>query len=336
MQITKWAILLIFLPFFSACSTPVQKDFLKNFKKDTQQSDGSFASLIVDLKYNEKSNVLVASHDSGTIDIWSTNEARSKREIKAHEYRPNSIALNSEGNIIFSSSTFGRSTKLWSAESGKQLYFIRDMTGPVSTTPNNQVYVVANKEYFRLFNYGQKHLLSKKYENGAVITTITTDMASGLIAVGTEYGTIEMWKYLETNGKPSLVKVASARPYQVGNWVVGLQFSADGKGLFSVSRYGSIDEWTPGNMKKMGSVKTTLKYVNSTSFFRDRNLLALAGTIERIGTGPGSIELISLATGETKTYPANTNLAVVEFLPPIASLISAQKRTVGVHALPKQ
>ena len=334
MQIIKWVILLILLPFISACSTPVQKGFLQNFNKDSQESDGSFSNLIVNMKYDEKNNLLVVSHDSGSIDIWNTNKLQSKRVIKAHKYRANSLAF--DGKAFFSSSTFENSTKLWNTDTGELLQLIRDMTGPVSTTPSNQFYVIANSRHVRLFDAKQMLLLPEKYSCEGVITAIATDASSGLIAIGTESGTIEVWQYSEIKGVPAIKKVTSFKPYEIGDWVVGLQFSPVGKSLYAVTRFGSIDEWTSHTLEKRRSLPTTLKYVYSAAFSRDSNSLGLAGTEEKVGSGPGSIEVISLATGKSMAFHVNTNLAVVEFLPPISAFIAALNKSTGVFALPPE
>ena len=309
---------------------------MQDFVKDSQRSDGSFSNLVVKLKYNELENYLVVSRDSGSIDIWNTGKPKSKHEIKAHKYRANSITFTSDGKAFFSSSSFENSTKLWNAETGKLVHWIRDMTGPVGATSNNQFYVIANSGQFRLFDNKQGLLLPEKYTSEGVVTAIAADVSSGLIAIGTESGTLELWKYSENKGLPSIKKVSSFKPYETGNWVVGLQFSASGKALYSVARFGSIDEWSPSTLEKRRSAPTLLKYVYSTAFSPDGNLLGLAGTKEKVGTGAGSVEVISLATGKSSAFQVNTNLAVVEFLPPVSSLIVSQNRSAGVFVLPHE
>lgn len=336
MQIIKWVTLLILLPLVSACSTPIHKDFLQNLNIDSQGADGSFSSLVVNLKYNDKESLLVVGRASGNIDVWEAKKAQSKREINAHKYPANSLTFTSDGDAFFSSSYFENSTKLWDARTGALLHLIRDMRGPVGTTPGKQIYVIANDDHVRLFDYKQKLLLPDKYPCGGIVKVIATDVASGQIAVGTESGSIVIWKYSENKGIPALGKISSAQPYQFGDWVVGLQFSPSGNSLYSVARFGSIDERASSTLEKMRSVPTTLKYVYSTAFFRDKGLLALAGTEEKVGAGPGSVEVISLATGESRKYQVNTNLAVVEFLPPISSFIAAQSRAIGVFTLPHE
>jgi WD40 repeat protein len=338
MRIVRWVTLLIPLLLISACSSVIHKDFLQNFTKDSQETDGSFSSRVVTLKYNDKEKYLVVGHESGSIDIWDAKKARSKREIKAHEYRANQLAFSSDGNAFFSNSYFERSTKLWDARTGELLHSIPDMRGPVGATPNEQIYVIANSQHVRLFDYKRKLLLSEEYVCGGVVTALATDASSGQIAVGTASGTVEVWQFLENEGIPSLKMVSSANPYPIGDWVVGLQFSSSGNSLYSVARFGSIDEWVSKNRAmSRRSVPTILKHVHSAAFFgKKKELLALAGTEEKVGLGPGLVEVISLVTHESKTYRVNTNLAVVEFLPPLSSLIAAQSRSTKVYTLPNE
>ena len=334
MQITKWVTILILLPIVSACST-ISNDFLQNFTKDNQAAAGSASSPVVSMRYG-KEGFLVIGRESGAIDVWETAKSQPKREIKAHGYPANSITFTSAGDAFFSSSYFENSTKLWSIKTGEQLFLVRRMNGPVGTTPNENIYVIANGDYLSLFDYKKKSLLTEKYPCGGIVKVIAADVTSGRIAVGTESGIIEVWQYLENKGLPTLKKVSSAKSYQYGDWVVGLQFSSSGSSLYSVARFGSIDEWASGTLEKMRSVPTILKYVYSTAFFRDRDFLALAGTVEKLGTGPGSVEVISLATGESSKYPVSTNLAVVEFFPPMFSFIAAQNKLTSAFAVPRE
>ena len=333
MQITKWVMLLILLPLVSACSS-INKDFLQNFTKDNQVAAGSASSPIVSMKFS-KEGFLVIGRESGTIDVWDTAKSQPKREIKAHSYPANSITFTPEGDAFFSSSYFENSTKLWSIKTGEQLFLVRRMNGPVGTTPDEHIYVIANGDYLSFFDSKQKLVLPEKYPCSGIVKVIATDVTSGRIAVGTESGTIEVWQYFESKGKPTLKKASDAKPYQFGDWVVGLQFSSSGNSLYSVARFGSIDEWASNTLEKRRSVPTILKYVHSTAFLRDKDLLALAGTEEKVGTGPGSVEVISLATGESRKYPVNTNFAVVEFLQPISSFIAAQSKSTSVFTLPQ-
>ena len=338
MQIIKCTLILILLSFISACSTPVNKGFLQNFNRDSQLADSKFSNHIVSIKYSNKEKILLVSHESGKIDIWNTNSTKRKQEINAHKYSTDYLAFTSDEKSFFTSSVFENSTKLWDTGSGEMLHKIRDMAGPVGSTPSDDVYVIANSSsrYVRLFDTNKKLLLAEKYACEGVIKSLATHATAGLIAIGTESGTIELWKYSEAKGVPSMDKVSSFKPYGLGDWVIGLKFSTDGKSLYSVTRFGSIDEWSSSTLKKSGSLSTDLKYINSAAFSHNGNSLGLAGTEEKVGSGPGSVVVISLVTGSTKAFRVNTNLAVIEHLPSIFSYIAALNRSVGVFALPAE
>src|SRR5574340_304437 len=133
MQHMRQVILLILLLFLSACSTTVHKDFLQNLTS-SQKTDGTRPRVVVSLKYNEKEKYLLVGHESGNIEIWDATKAKSMREIKAHDYRANSLAFSADGKAFFSNSYFENATKLWNTQSGELIYSIPMTTGPVSVT----------------------------------------------------------------------------------------------------------------------------------------------------------------------------------------------------------
>lgn len=306
---------------------------MTNLIRDSRSNDGSFKNLIVSMSYDDKGKYLVVGHESGNIDIWDAKEPRSKREIKAHDYRANWITFTSDGNSFFSNSYFEKSTKLWSAKTGELLHSIPDTRGPVSTTSDESLYLVGQSSQIRIFDMGKKVLLPEQYESSGVILVMVMDVASQQIAVGTASGTIEIWKFLRNNGKPSLQRKLSVKPYSTGDWVIGLQFSPDGAALFSVARSGLVDEWTIRSLEKIRGISTKLKHVHSVAFFRGKDLLALGGTEDKVGVGGGYVEVVDLPAGTSTTYRANTNLPIVAFLPPLATLISAQSKSIEAYTL---
>jgi len=336
MQLNRWIIVLILLPFISGCAGMVHKRFVQNFSKERQETDGSFSSLIASLKYNEKKQFLAVGLESGQIEIWDINKSHSKIEFKAHEYPANMLSFTSDGAILFSGSKFEQSAKLWNVKTGELIQTIRKMKGPVSTTPDKDIYVVANGDYVSLYNLSRGIIYPEKYASGGLITVMASDDSSGLVAIGSESGTIEVWRYTKNKGNKALVKVSSARPYSNGDWVVGLQFSPRGKSLYSIARFGSFSEWDPVTFEEKKSVPTVLKHIYSTSFYRDKNILALAGTEEKPGLGSASVEVISLDTNESTVYRLNISLAMVEILPPLSSFIASQGKLTSVQKLPRK
>lgn len=329
----KIAYLLAFVFIVSGCSTSIHKDFIPNLIKESRSTDESFKNLVVSLTYDDKGKYLVVGHESGNIDIWDAKESRSKSEMKAHDYRANWITFASDGNSFFSNSYFEESTKLWSAKTGELLHSIPDTRGPVCTTSDESIYLVGQSSQIRIFDIRRKILLPEKYVSSGVILVMAVDIASRQIAVGTASGTIEVWKLLGGNEKASLQKTLSAKPYVTGDWVVGLQFSPDGAMLYSVARSGLVDEWKARSLVRNRTISTTLKHIHSVAFFRGKELLALSGTEDKVGVGGGSVELVALTSGTSTTYRANTNHPIVELLPPLATLISAQSRSMKAYTL---
>lgn len=149
----QFALLLV----ISGCTSSIHKDFMTNLIRDSRSNDGSFKNLIVSMSYDDKGKYLVVGHESGNIDIWDAKEPRSKREIKAHDYRANWITFTSDGNSFFSNSYFEKSTKLWSAKTGELLHSIPDTRGPVSTTSDESLYLVGQSSQIRIFDMGKRY-----------------------------------------------------------------------------------------------------------------------------------------------------------------------------------
>jgi WD40 repeat protein len=331
--LARIASLLASLLAVSGCTSNIHRDFLPNLIRDASDN-GSIRNPVVRLAYDGKGKYLVVGHESGNIDVWDAKEPRSKREIKAHDYRANWITFASDGSSFFSNSAFESSTKLWSLRTGELLHSIPDTRGPVGATPDESIYLVGHSSQIRIFDAETRALLPEKFESSGVVLVMALDVASQRIAVGTASGTIEIWKFSRDGGRPGLQKAMQAKPYPTGNWVVGLQFSPDGASLYSVARSGAIDEWTARSLERRRALSTTLRHIYSVAFYRNRELLALGGTEDAVGVGKGFVELISLTAGTSTTHRASNNLPVVEFLPPLDTLISAQSGSMEAYALP--
>jgi WD40 repeat protein len=334
----RYIILLLSLPLLSACSTTAHQDFLKNFAR-SQETDGSRPRVVVSLAYNEKEKYLLVGHESGSVEIWDAKEARSVREIKAHDGRANLLAFSSDGNAFFSNSYFENNTKLWNAQTGELLSTIPDTRGPVSITSDRRFYIIANSEELRIFDYGNKTLLPEKFRfSYDVVTTIAYDTSTDQVAIGTASGTIQILRFSMIKGKPTLESVSNANPYSMGNWVVGLQFSRNGRGLYSVARFGSIDEWSTQPLEIKRSLPTALRNIYSTAFMPNKGLLALSGTGEHIYPFPGAgiVEIFTLSSGIKSTFDMNSNYpGPVELLSP-SIVLSARHRSIEVYSLPQE
>lgn len=318
----------------SVPNSSIHKEFLKNFIKDSKLATSSVPDFVVSLTYNDKQLYLVAGHESGNIDIWDTKEAQGKRQIKAHDYRANLVSFTADGTSFFSNSYFEESTKLWSAVTGELLLTIPKTRGPVCITPDSNIYLIATSESseVQFFDLARKTLLPETYGTSGVVHTMAMDSASEQIAIGTASGTIEVWKFLRVGPRPRLQKTAEAKPYATGNWVVGLQFSSDGKHLYSVAATGVIDEWDSVTLAKQRSFPATL-HVHSAMFLKNNSHVALAGEINNHGKLLGFVELVSLSTGQTVKYRANYNHPTIEYLPSLSSLIIAEYQSTQIRSL---
>ena len=326
---------LILVNAVSACASNIHSEFPINVVNGSKNPEGSIEKQVVSLAYHERSKHLIVGYESGNIDIWDAKEARSKHEVKAHEYRANWISFTSDGSKFFSNSYFEPSTKLWSAKTGELFVTIPDTRGPVCATPDDDIYLIgtSHSSTTRFFDLARQTLLPDEYESSGVVETMAMDKASGRIAIGTASGTIEVWKFGRVDGKPILEWVAGAKPYATGNWVVGLLFSPGGDSLYSVARSGAVDEWTSVTMTKRRSIQTTLGAIHSSAFLPDKSLVVLAGASDKQGFRAGAVELISLSTGKSTQYRSTTNFPVAAFLPDLSSLIMTHFRSIQVHPL---
>ena len=325
-------LLLTPLLFLSGCSTKLHKDFLPNFIKNNQR----FEDRVVSLQFNDKEKFLAVGHESGSVDIWDAKEAFSKRVIKAHKHRANLLAFSTDGNTLFSNSYFEDTTRLWDARTGELLNAIPATRGPVSISPDERYYLIANSGDAQFFDYERKLLLPGKFRCEGVITAMASDISSGQIAVGTASGTIQVWKFSLRDDNPTLEVISQAKPYPMGDWVMALQFAPNGRSLYSVARFGSVDEWILNTFEKRRSIPITLKQIMSSAFMPDGALLAVAGTSDAGGASVGSVQIVSLLDEISSSYRADTNWPVIEFLPPLSSLIAAQYRSIAIHKLSQE
>lgn len=331
--------LLTSLLFLSGCATHIHKDFLQNFTK-SQKTDGSRPRVVVSLVYNEKEKLLLVGHESGSIEIWDAKKSLSMREIKAHDYRANLLAFSADGKAFFSNSYFENVTKLWDVQSGELICSIPNTRGPVSITSDKRFHVIANGDELRIFDSGINTLLAESYKFPFyTITAIAYDISTDQVAIGTDSGEIQILRFSVIKGRPTLEKVSNAKPYPMGNWVVGLQFSKSGRNLYSVARFGSIDEWSTQPFKIKRSLPIVLKNVHAVAFMPSKGLLALSGTEEQVfpGTDFGFVKVIPLDGGIPSTFKMSMKYpGTIEFLPPLASVLSAESYSMEVYTLPRE
>ena len=125
----------------------------------------------------------------------------------------------------------------------------------------------------------------------------------------------------------------------MGNWVIGLKFSDNGRSLYSVAKLGPIYEWSTRPLKIKRSLPTTLNSIAATSLLPDKGLLILSGRDKGVypSMGTGFVEILSLSTTIISTFKTSTDYpGPVELLSPFSSVISAESYSMEVYALPQE
>jgi len=334
----RYAFLLASLLFLSACSAPVHKDFLQNLIQ-SQKTDGTRSRVVTSLAYSEKAKVLLIGHESGSIEIWDATQAKSVREIKAHDYRANLLSFSADGKTFFSNSMVEYNTKLWNVRTGELIYSIPLSSGPVSVSPDPRFYLIANSAELRFFDYKNKVVLPEKYQlSFEVIEFIASDRSTNQVAVGAG-GVIHLLKFSIINGSPHLEKIAQSPPPPERSNIRGLLFSNNGSTLYSVTNWGAVDEWTTQPLKIKRSFPIVLNAIYAATFLPSEGLVALSGTEERVRPGVdfGFVEVLPLDGRKPSTFKMTMKYPkVIEFLPPFSSVISAEGYSMEVYGLPQE
>ncbi len=328
--------LMAFPLLISGCATTLHKDFLPNFIGDGRHKDSSFNNIVVSMLFHDDAKVLLVGRESGQIEIWNATEPYARRVINAHEHRASKLAFALDGQYFFSNSVFEKISKLWSVRTGELLFALPETRGPLCATNSRDLFLASQGSTFRVFDLEKKELLPGEFSSSGSIMSCAFDIASGNFAIGTASGTVEIWRFGVANGKPIPQRMRTAEAYAMGDWVLSLQFSANGSSLYSVTRTGKIDEWAVDSFEKVRAVPTPLRHVHSAAFSPDGQLLAIGGTVDRMGVGRGNIELITLRDGTSTTYHSNTNLPIVVFVQPGPSLVSAQSTLMELHEVKGQ
>lgn len=318
----------------SACATTISRDFVPTFGKANTSSEDLFSHLVVSLNYDRRHGNFIVGRESGEVEVWNSHRAVIRTRFQAHEDRVNNLTLVQEGEFLLTDSQIHSETKLWDTASGKLLMSISGASGLSGATPDPNLYIVTYSSAFRLLDFRAKRVLPDEYPCTGVPTALTTDIGSGQIAIGTASGTIAVWRFVTTAGRPSPSLVSSQQPYAVGDWVVGLQFSRDGTTLYVVTRSGLVDEYDSLSLVKKQSLQTSLKFVYSAEFIESKKILALGGTKEELELNDPWLEVISLSNGRSQLFPSNSYLAVLKYVPPLSSVLAIQHGAPTVIPLP--
>lgn len=313
---------------FSPQTFAAHDTFLSNLTREVAGNNDAVTSIRQHTKY------LALGYESGRINLWDTTKSNAKLVIQAHSNRASELTFSPDGQALFSNSYFEGNTKIWSTDSGKLLHIIQNTRGPVSATWLEDFYVVANSSELKIFDLRNKTLFEDMYPVSGVVTSITVDTRLRKIAVGTASGSIEIWTLQSDNAKPALTRIASSKPYEIGNWVKGVYFAQGKDSLYTVARSGAVDEWQLGTLQKIRSIPIApvkLAHIYAAAWMPEAGVLALTGSMDEGGFGQGYIEVISLSTRHSVMYQALSTPWVAEFFPQKQSLIVGEYRKLVLH-----
>jgi|GEM_PF-3002007 FOG: WD40 repeat len=321
----------------------IHPNFIDNFAKDleeTYNSQGLLESLVDALAYDSRNARLAVGRESGDLEIWDLKQEYSKQLIKqAYEARADVLTFTMDGTELFSDSSFVGGLNLWDARTGELRSAVgQGLGGPIIYTAKGDYYLlVKSSSGLQIYDRGQEALDPRIMSAGGVVLSLAVQAKTGLVAVGSASGTIDLFQFSVTDQSPSLEKIKTIKPYETGNWVIALSFSPDGKSLYAVpSRPGQIDEWSVPDLEKKGSRSTSGSFVSAAAFSPDKRLLALVGNARKGGQGGDyAIELISLKSDRSIIQPVTTNFGQVVFIPPLKQLLAVHGYTVTPIDIPE-
>ena len=316
--------------FLGCQNTPkIHPKFLENFKTDIKKTSARFEG-VTSLTYSDKSGYLLIGRESGDIEIWDTKAENSKQIISgAHENRVSTLQFTIDGKYFFSASPFLDAIKLWDVQTNALLHTVPEFRGPMTHTPIDDIYLLAETSSVYFFDAKNKHLIDRRFNTSGGVTSFAIDKKTNFIAVGTASGSIDLFEMLMIDQIPSLKKIKRIKPYAVGEWVIALHFSPDSKSLYSVSRSGEIDEWSIPSFKKIRTLNSNAAWLSNAKFFLDGKFLALVGDSDGGGvSGNSFVEIITLSSGASVMKKMTTNYAQIEYIPPLNQLMAISVRSV--------
>ncbi len=317
----------------------VHPDFFQNL--NNHLSNAEISDRISALAFDSRRDTLLIGHESGKIDIWNARRANARREVKAHKMRTSKLTFSSDGKTFFSNSSFDDFTQVWDTASGMLLHTVERASGPVIETSNRRFFIIAGSSSLHIFDLENKALLPEKYPvNSGVVTAIGYDLPTDHLAIGTASGGIEVWQFTKQldsrntgllgSSGPSLTKLATAKPYETGNWVNGVGFLDKGSSLFSVAQRGAIDEWATDSLKHLRSREHLMKSSSTPIYISDKNLLAIAGIANETNYA-SFLELFDLESGKSSMADLkNAGGGILTYLPSVATLIGSQGNSISV------
>lgn len=331
-------LLLLVIPLFGFRST-LHSDFMNHFVNDIRetQKEQTFESAVASLTYDDNAKRLIVGRESGDLEIWDMTKNLKQTIPKAHSVRADRVWLTADGKAFFSSSSILMELKLWDAQTYELLYALPNFLGPVVRTQVDHLYLVVGTSNIQFFDIQQKKLYRRRFGTSGSVVSMAVDGRTGFVATGTSSGTIDLFEIVFVETTPTLVKINEIEPYtEDGDWVIAVHFSPDAKHLYSVSRYGAVDEWSVPEFEKKRSLRTHKSHVYEAKFLPKKELVALVSetTTTTLTGGDDFFELLPLSSGKSVVRPLPVNFGVIVFIPPLGKAVAVSGRSVRTIDLP--
>lgn len=313
------------LVLLSGCETTVDRKFLPKLAETTRAGQGTFSQIATSILFDPLERRLLIGREAGTLEAWALDTPGGFRRWEVQADRVNELAVAGRPGLVFTGSSQSEgSTRLWDARSGRLLDRLPVGQGPTAAAPDPDVQVIAHTSTLHFYDLKRRAMLALSVPCRGVVTSLAVDLRSGRIAAGSASGTLEVWAFSRRGEEVALRPVGAWAPYEVGDWVQALRFSQEGEALHAVTRSGRIDLWDVQRLERLKNVPSRLKHVSSVSFAEGRDVLALAGTLDPVGMEDSRIELLSLTTAASRVYWSDSNMARVQYVPPLQAFVALQ------------
>lgn len=332
----------------SSSQYPVNTAFVQSFQDLNRSGDDDVAGVAFDSKLH----MLVVGRESGRVEFWNTYSPGTRFVHEAHMARAEFIAFGQEDGIVLTGSPFdndklqpGSGPHIWDAVTGELLVVLSGFwaPGPMVASPIKGLYVIADSDSLRLYYHRQRKLVGDTYtlESDAQVTAIASDEKSGLIAVGSSSGELQLLRLNIEADQPYFKRVRQIAPYgkEMRLDVLTLKSLQEGKRLVSVGwlpealrehSQAEISEWDTDTFQRQRTYPFSLQTINWAAAVPNEPWLILAG----LESSRGKIELMNLQTGIAWRYKANTSHPRAVLLPPVnTGLILQSGRATQINYL---
>ncbi|MEZ0472688.1 WD40 repeat domain-containing protein [Luteimonas salinilitoris] len=318
-------------------SARIDPEFTRNFVDlNRRVDDGATA-----VAYDPQLKILAVGRESGRLELWDARRSDSRLTRTAHTVRIEHIAFGADDSIVLTSSVGSTvmgldpngMPKVWDARSGELLLALPGewIGGPLAASPVPGFYLIASYDELRVYDHAKRAVVGAALKVRGGVTALTSDKASGLVAVGTGSGELRLLKLDVTGEVPRLDVVAETSTYRLeaGTDVLAVLLRDEGRRLVTVNwlpeaqrhdypaniagHQAEIVQWNTQDWRRERTFPLSLQTVHWASYTPGEPWLVLAGN----ESTRGRIELVDLQGGEAWRYKANRSHPVAVLLPEI-------------------